>query len=60
MKQNKKTLIYFSPEKTFINIVEFEDVKKLINKCEKKDFLKIDKKNKVLESLNDFIQFKLW
>ena len=59
LKQNKKTLIYFSPEKTFINIVKFEDVKNLINKCEKEDFLKIDKKIKVSETLNDFNQLNL-
>ena len=36
LKENKKVLVYFSPNKEFYNLISFNDLEKLLAKCEKK------------------------
>ncbi len=59
IKRNKKVLIYFTPNNTFINIANIEDIMFLINKCEKEEIIKIDKKIKLKNLLNEFNQLNL-
>jgi len=59
IKQNKKVVIYFTPENTFINIANIEDIMSLINKCKKEELKKIDQKIKLKNLLNEFNQLNL-
>ena len=44
LKQNKKTLVFFSPEKTFYTISDYYGLSDLLNKCETEDRIALDKK----------------
>ncbi len=44
LKENKKVLVHFSPNKEFYNLITFDDLEKLLAKCEKK-FLEIFEEN---------------
>ena len=36
LKENKKVLVYFSPNKEFYKLITFDDLEKLLARCEKK------------------------
>jgi hypothetical protein len=53
LKLNKKTLVYFSPEKTFYTISDYYGLSDLLNKCDIEDCVALDKKlnlKKLLEA----------
>lgn len=58
LKENKKILIYFFPNKKFYNLITFDDLEELLAKCEKK-FLEIfEEKFKVSQILKKELQLQ--
>ncbi len=51
LKENKKVLVYFSPNKEFYNLISFNDLEKLLAKCEKKFLETFEEKFKVSQIL---------
>lgn len=62
LKRDKKVLVYFSPEKSFIKISNISDVHSLIEKCDKESIEKINKKiniNSSIKEINSNSQIQL-
>jgi hypothetical protein len=47
LSENKSSLVYYSKEKEFHKIIDVESFTELLNKCEEKYILEIDKKIKI-------------
>ncbi|GAG42568.1 unnamed protein product, partial [marine sediment metagenome] len=52
LKRNKKSLVYFSPEKRFYSVSNIEELRKLLKKCDSESIRDIS--NKI--SLNSFLR----
>lgn len=53
LKNDKKALVYFSPEKNFHTITDLSGAKKLLNKCEDESVKTIKKKIKLHSSVRE-------
>jgi len=51
LKENKKVLVYFSPNKEFYKLLIFDDLEKLLARCEKKSLEVFEEKFKVSQTL---------
>lgn len=53
LKGQKRVVVYFSPERRFVNIIHPHDVQDLLRSCDGADYLKIDKKIDMRRHLED-------
>ncbi len=51
LKNNKKSLVYFSPDKEFYSVSKLEDARKLLARCDQKSLNEISKKVKLNSSI---------
>ena len=56
LKENKKVLVYFSQNKEFYKLITFDDLEKLLSRCEKKFLDVFEEKFKVSQMLKKDMQ----
>ncbi len=58
LKRNKKSLIYFSPEKQFYSVLNIEELRELLNKCDIEAIKDISNKISLRSSLRELESMK--